>query len=137
MKRRTVGAIVSGLWVFGSQALLAQELVPSILPPSQDAQPAEVFSRAQLDSLVAPIALYPDPLLSQVLAASTYPLEIVEAAQWLRQNPSLTGTALQDAAKLQDWDPSVQALVVFPDVLQRLSDNIRWTTDLGNAFLAQ
>src|SRR5262249_16779554 len=64
-------------------------------------------------------------------------LEIVEAAQWLQQNANLTGAALQSAASQQNWDPSVQALVVFPDVLRRLSDNIRWTTDLGNSFVAQ
>jgi hypothetical protein len=104
---------------------------------NQSAQSGQIFLPGQLDSLVAPIALYPDPLLGQILVASTYPLEIVEAAQWLRQNSNLTGTALQDAAQKQGWDPSVQALIVFPDVLQRLSDNVRWTTDLGNAFLAQ
>jgi len=86
---------------------------------------------------VAPIALYADSLLSQVLVASTYPLEVVEAQQWLLQNGALTGTALTDAAKKQSWDPSVQALVAFPEVLKRLNDDIRWTTDLGNAFLAQ
>jgi hypothetical protein len=91
----------------------------------------------QLDSLVAPIALYPDSLLSQVLVASTYPLEIVEADRWLKQNSSLKGKALTDAASKQTWDPSVQALVVFPDVLTQLNGNIGWTTDLGNAFLAQ
>jgi hypothetical protein len=96
-----------------------------------------VLPQPQLESLVSPVALYPDPLLSQVLVASTYPLEIVEAAQWLRRNPSLTGAAAQSAASSQNWDPSIQALVVFPDVLFRMNDDIRWTTDLGNAFLAQ
>jgi hypothetical protein len=90
-----------------------------------------------LDDLVAPIALYPDTLLSQILVASTYPLEVVEAQQWLQQNPTLKGQALVDAAQKQNWDPSVQALVVFPDVLARLNQDVRWTTDLGNAFLAQ
>jgi len=90
-----------------------------------------------LDNLVAPIALYPDALLSQVLVACTYPLEIVEASQWLQQNRNLQGQQLVDAARQQNWDPSIQALVVFPDVIGRLSSNISWTTDLGNAFLAQ
>jgi hypothetical protein len=90
-----------------------------------------------LDDLVAPIALYPDALLSQVLVASTYPLELVEAEQWLQQNRNLQGPQLVDAARQQNWDPSIQALVVFPDVIDRLTSNIRWTTDLGNAFLAQ
>jgi hypothetical protein len=90
-----------------------------------------------LDDLVAPIALYPDTILSQILAASTYPIEVVEAQQWLQQNRGLKGQQLLDAAKQQNWDPSVQALVVFPDVLTRLNQDVRWTTDLGNAFLAQ
>ena len=98
---------------------------------------APLLSPDQLDNLVAPIALYPDPLLGQVLAASTYPLEIVEAQQWLQQNSNLQGAQLMDAAKQQNWDPSVQALVAFPDALSLLSNDIRWTTDLGNAFLAQ
>jgi hypothetical protein len=91
----------------------------------------------QLANLVAPIALYPDPLLAQVLAASTYPLEIVEAQQWLHQNRNLQGAQLIQAAGQQNWDASVQALVAFPDALTLLARDIRWTTDLGNAFLAQ
>jgi len=91
----------------------------------------------QLDSLVAPIALYADPLLSQVLVASTYPLEIVQLQQWLEKNKNLKDNALTDAVKKQDWDPSVQALAPLPDVAKYLADNIKWTTDLGNAFLAQ
>ncbi len=105
--------------------------------PAQQAAPVSALSPQQLDNLVAPLALYPDPLLSQVLVASTYPLEIVEAYQWLQQNRQLTGTALIDAAKQQNWDPSVQALVAFPDVLTRMNQDVRWTTDLGNAFLGQ
>jgi Protein of unknown function (DUF3300) len=107
-------------------------------PPADGAPPAEQrLSEPQLDDLVAPIALYPDNLLSQILVASTYPLEVVEAQQWLQQNRSFAGQKLVDAAQRQNWDPSVQALVVFPDVLARLNQDIRWTTDLGNAFLAQ
>jgi hypothetical protein len=90
-----------------------------------------------LDNLVAPIALYPDPLLGQVLAASTYPLEIVEVQQWLQQNSGLRGQQLIDAARQQNWDPSVAALVAFPDAMALLTRDVRWTTDLGNAFLAQ
>ncbi len=91
----------------------------------------------QLDSLVAPIALYPDPLLAQILAASTYPLEIVQLSQWMQKNSKLTGDKAAAEVKKQDWDPSVQALVVLPDVVKILNDNIKWTADLGNAFLAQ
>jgi hypothetical protein len=91
----------------------------------------------QLDSLVAPIALYPDPLLAQVLAASTYPLEIIQLQQWLAKNKDLKDQALADAVKKQNWEPSVQAMAALPEVVKRLADDIRWTTDLGNAFLAQ
>jgi Protein of unknown function (DUF3300) len=91
----------------------------------------------QLDSLVAPIALYPDPLLAQTLAASTYPLEVIQLQQWLAKNPDLKGQALADAVQKQNWDPSIQATAALPDVVKLLSDDITWTTDLGNAFLAQ
>src|SRR5579871_6193104 len=91
----------------------------------------------QLDSLVAPIALYPDPMLAQVLAASTYPLEIIQLQQWLGKNPGMKDKALADAVTKKPWDPSVQALAGLPDVVKRLADDIQWTTDLGNAFLAQ
>ena len=91
----------------------------------------------QLDSLVAPIALYPDPLLAQVLAASTYPLEIMQLQQWLTKNKGLKDKALQDAVMKQPWDATVQAMAALPDVVKRLADDIQWTTDLGNAVLAQ
>jgi hypothetical protein len=91
----------------------------------------------QLDSLVAPIALYPDPLLSQTLVASTYPLEIMQLQQWLEKNKSLNGKALGDAALKQPWEPSIQAMAALPDLVKRLADDIQWTTELGNAFLAQ
>ena len=110
--------------------LLAQQ-APEVPPPGQTLAPD------QLDGLVAPIALYPDPLLSQILVASTYPLELVQAWQWLQRNPGLTGADLTQAAQAQNWDPSVQALVVFPDLVKRLNQDITWTTDLGNTFLNQ
>jgi Protein of unknown function (DUF3300) len=104
-------------------------------PPSQQA--GAKIPADQLDSLVAPIALYPDPMLAQVLAASTYPLEIMQLQQWLQKNPGLKDKALADAAMKQPWDPSVQGLAGLPDIVKRLSDDIQWTADLGNAFLAQ
>jgi hypothetical protein len=110
-------------------------LYPTAFLMAQDQAP--VLSSDQLDDLVAPIALYPDQLLAQVLAASTYPIEVVEAQQWLQQNRALQGTQLMDAARQQNWDPSVQAMIAFPNVLALLNCDIRWTTDLGNAFLAQ
>jgi hypothetical protein len=111
---------------------------PSQQPPSPSPAPeAPRLGPQELSNLVAPIALYPDLLLSQVLAASTYPLELAQAQQWMQQNPTLHGQQLVEAAKQQNWDPSVQALVAFPDVMNMLTRDIQWTTDLGNAFLAQ
>src|SRR6266403_1973558 len=106
----------------------------------QASAPAEAAPKIpddQLDSLVAPIALYPDPLLAQVLAASTYPLEIVQLQQWLIKNKNLKDKALADAAAKQPWDSSIQAMAALPDLVKRLADDVQWTTDLGNAFLAQ
>jgi hypothetical protein len=127
-------------WNCQAGAILCRLLL--LCPVSSMAQtpepaPVALLSSDQLDDLVAPVALYPDSLLAQVLAASTYPLEIVEAQQWLQQNRGLQVTQLPQAAKQQNWDPSVQALVAFPNVLTLLNKDIRWTTDLGNAFLAQ
>lgn len=110
------------------------------LPPSQAASSQDQASSIppdQLDSLVAPIALYPDALLAQTLAASTYPLEIIQLQQWLAKNPTLKDKALADAVAKEPWDPSVQAMAALPDLVKRLADDIQWTTDLGNAFLAQ
>ena len=106
-------------------------------PTSSPQRQAAKIPSEQLDSLVAPIALYPDPLLAQTLAASTYPLELMQLQQWLEKNKSLKDKALADAVAKQPWDPSIQALAALPDVVKRLADDIQWTTDLGNAFLAQ
>lgn len=110
---------------------------PYLLRTEEPSGDSSRIPNDQLDSLVAPIALYPDPLLAQVLAASTYPLEIIQLQQWLSRNKNLKDKALADAVEKQPWDPSVQALAVLPDVVKRLADDIQWTTDLGNAFLAQ
>jgi hypothetical protein len=126
MKRAAFGA----LFLFALPGLVAQQ-APQPPPPGQTLSPD------QLEGLVAPIALYPDPLLSQILVASTYPLELVQASQWLQRNGNLAGAARKQAAEGQNWDPSVQAMVLFPDVLKRLNQDITWTTDLGNAFLSQ
>src|SRR4029453_16420453 len=91
----------------------------------------------QLDSLVAPIALYPDAMLAQTLAASTYPLEVMQLDQWMDKNKNLKDKALADAVAKQPWDPSVQSMAAFPDVVQRMGENIQWMTDVGNAVLAQ
>jgi hypothetical protein len=91
----------------------------------------------QLDALVAPIALYPDDLLAQVLVASTYPLEIMQLEQWLAKNPDLEGDALVEEVAEQPWDASIQSMAAVPEALERLANDIQWTTELGNAFLAQ
>ena len=110
----------------------ADQPPPPPLPP-----PGQKLTSNQLDGLVAPIALYPDPLISQVLVASTYPREITLAVQWLNQHRDLSGNALTAAAQEQSWDPSIKALIMFPGVLRRLNQDKVWTTNLGNAFLAQ
>ena len=112
-------------------------LAPQSQAPAASSSQASKVPPDQLDSLVAPIALYPDPLLAQVLAASTYPLEIVQLQQWLENNKGLKDQALADASAKQPWDPSVQAMAALPEVVKRLANDIGWTTDLGNAFLAQ
>jgi hypothetical protein len=108
-------------------------------PATPAAAPAEQYryTADQLDSLVAPIALYPDPLLAQTLAASTYPLEIVQLQQWLAKNSDMKEKKLAEKVAKQPWDPSIQAMAMLPNVVKRLADDIQWTTELGNAFLAQ
>src|SRR4026207_207836 len=93
----------------------------------------------RLDSLVAPVALYPDSLLSQTLVASTYPLEIIQLQQWLDKHQDLAGNQqrLAEAGQNTPWDPSIRAMAALPDVVKRLADDIQWTADLGNAFLSQ
>ena len=118
------------------------EATPPAAPatPIGPATPAEhPLNQAQLEQLVAPIALYPDPLLSQVLMASTYPLEVVEADRWVRvpANQALQGDALTQALEQQDWDPSIMALIPFPKLLALMADKLQWTQAIGNAFLAQ
>ncbi len=105
--------------------------VPAAIPPES------LFSAEQLDQMVSPIALYPDPLLMQICMAATYPLEVVEADRWVKKNPNLKENALDKALEEKRWDPSVKSLTHFPSVLARMSDNLDWTKDLGDAFLGQ
>jgi hypothetical protein len=100
------------------------------------AQP-RYYNQAELDALLAPIALYPDPVLSQVLMAATYPADVSEAAAWSRANPHLKGEDAVRAAQGEPWDPSVKSLLAFPDVLARMDESPQWLTDLGQAFLVQ
>ena len=107
---------------------------PAAAAPSE---PATTLKPAELDALVAPIALYPDTLLATVLMAATYPLEIVRAERWLKDNSKLKGDDLKAAAEKQGWDSSVKALVAAPSVLQMMNEQLDWTQKLGEAFLAQ
>ena len=108
-------------------------------PPAPPAQSAPVFAPEQLDQLLAPIALYPDPLLAQILMASTYPLEVVKADRWVKDpnNARLKSDQLAAALETIDWDPSVKSLVPFPQILAMMDERLDWTQSLGDAFLAQ
>ena len=111
-------------------------LAPTTTAVTQQAQ-SQSISREKLEQLAAPIALDPDALLAQVLMASTYPLEVVQAQRWVQGNPKVTGKALEDAMPKQPWDESVKSLTTFPTVLQMMSEKLDWTQQLGDAFLAQ
>jgi hypothetical protein len=95
------------------------------------------YSQPELDQMLAPVALYPDALLSQVLMAASYPDEVREAADWSRANPGLQGEDAVRAVEYRDWDPSVKSLAAFPQLLARMAEDPRWTQSLGDAFLAQ
>jgi hypothetical protein len=114
------------------------EQAPPQAPPAPQAAPP-AYTPVQLDQMVSPIALYPDPLLAQILAGATYPDQIPDAAQWADQHHYLTGQALADAIQSDQltWDPSVQALLPFPSVLHMMASDMPWTSAVGNAFLAQ
>src|SRR5271165_972979 len=116
-----------------AQAAEAQQAPPGE-PPAEAYVP---LTADQLDQLVAPIALYPDALLAQILGAATFPDQIAAATGWLQQNKNLTGSALMQAVNGQAWDPSVKALTQFPSVLDNLSMNLSWTSSLGEAYHMQ
>ena len=111
----------------------AADTAPLTTPAKKDV----VFTQEQLDQMLAPIALYPDPLLAQVLMASTYPGEIAEAVTWSKAHPDAKGDDAVKQVSSQTWDPSVQALVAFPQVLATLGQDPVWVQRLGDAFLAQ
>ena len=118
-------------------AFLAFLLAVPQMVMAQDDAGNKTFKQEELDQLLAPLALYPDSLVAQILMASTYPLEVVEAERWVKANQGLKGDALATALEKEDWDPSVKSLVNFPQVLQMMNDKLDWTQKLGNAFLAQ
>ena len=117
-------AVPPGLMAQGDKGETTQEGAPAFRPE-------------EIDQLMAPIALYPDELLAQVLVASTYPLEIVQAGRFVQQNKELKGEKLMAAAKDKEWDPSVKAMLQFPEVLTMMNEKLEWTQKLGDAFLAQ
>src|SRR3984893_12194369 len=119
--------VIASTVAYGQQPIVAANEPSAVVAP---------LPRRELHALVAPIALYPDDLLAQVLMASTYPLEIVMAARFVQQNPSLTGDALDQALQDQNWDPSVLSLTAYPQVLVMMNDKLDWTQRLGDAFLA-
>jgi hypothetical protein len=112
-------------------------MVTATLVFAQDQPAARRFGQEELDQMLAPIALYPDSLLAQILMAATYPLEVVQADRWTKANRNLGGDQLNDALDQKDWDPSVKALVPFPQVLSMMSERLEWTQKLGDAFLDQ
>lgn len=118
-------------------ALALPAAAPVAYAQNSSQQQAAKLSQAQLEALVAPIALYPDPLVSQVLMAATYPLEVGEASNWAKTNSKLKGDALNQALQQQTWDASVKSLVSFPPVLEMMGSQLSWTQQLGNAVLAQ
>jgi hypothetical protein len=120
--------------VIALSAMLAMAPIAKVI--AQQAA-ATGFPKEKLEQLVAPIALYPDALLAQVLMAATYPLEVVQAQRWLQANPKVAGKNLEDTMQKQSWDESVKSLTAFPTVLQMMSDQLEWTQQLGDAFLAQ
>ena len=135
MKRRLRHTFVCflGLVVIASSGAYGQQPVVASNDPIAAAAP---LAQGELDALLAPIALYSDQLLAQILMASTYPLEVVTAARFVQQNPSLTGDALDQALRSENWDPSVISLAAYPQVLSMMNDRLDWTQQLGEAFLA-
>ncbi|MFH1605181.1 MAG: DUF3300 domain-containing protein, partial [Pseudomonadota bacterium] len=116
---------------------LATALALAFAPAGAQAQPAAAFSQQELDQMLAPIALYPDALLAQILIAATYPQQVLEAARWADARPDLSGDDAVRAAETENWDPSVKSLLAFPQLLVRMGENPQWTQALGNAYLAR
>ena len=134
--RLLVAAVSTTLVIDPIVFAYAQQPPPAAPAAAAPAASGKTFSQQELDELLAPVALYPDALLAQVLMASTYPLEVVEAARWQKANASLKDKELEAALEKQSWDPSVKALATVPQVLTMMNEKLDWTTKLGDAFLA-
>src|SRR5262244_3197805 len=132
IKQFLAGALLGAL-IFVTSGCEAEAIQEAQGAQWSSVQPAQI-SPEHLQQLVAPIALYPDELVAEVLAASTYPTEVVEANRWLQQNSSLKGAQLASEVDKQSWDPSVKALTQFPSVLANMDKNLSWTSALGDAF---
>jgi hypothetical protein len=130
MRKKQKIVVCAMIWL-----LLLFMAAPRVL--AQEGGDTQKFTQAELDQMLAPIALYPDALLAQILMASTYPLEVVMADRWAKEHKDLQGDQLNAELDEQDWDPSVKALVPFPQVLDMMSENLEWTERLGAAFLDQ
>src|SRR5437870_6001191 len=115
----------------------AESFAPAGQSNEQQPAPPAKQTPQQLQQLVAPIALYPDALVAQVLAASTYPTQIVEAERWMQRHSNLKGDQLAKEVDKQDWDPSVKAMAQFPSVLENMDKNLSWTSSLGEAYINQ
>lgn len=143
LTRQLMVVLLAALWTIAVCQAADPEPVQATAEATADAQPADDtvsskgFPPEQIEQLVAPIALYPDALIAQMLMAATYPLDVVQASRWFEDNADLEGEDLEKAADAESWDPSVKTLVFFPDVLSFMSDNLEWTQDLGDAVLAQ
>ena len=139
MTRRGLAIVLSAVMIMipmGQDSAFAQA-VPPPADNGQQAPQAQPLSADQLDQLVAPIALYPDALVAQVLAAATYPTQVVEADRWRQSQGNASAEQIAAGADAQNWDASVKALTAFPTVLAQMDKNIQWTTDLGNAYYNQ
>src|SRR5207342_992500 len=129
-----IATVIAGLATVNAQTPPAQSTDPAAAAAAAKTPP---FKKEELEQILAPIALYQDALLAQIFMASTYPLEIVEAARWSKEHPDVKGDAVAGAVQSQSWDPSVKSLVAFPTVLEKMNEKIDWTQKLGDAFLAQ
>src|SRR5208283_2097974 len=133
---KMLSVVLSLVLVSASSQILSAYQTPTSTPAADSGNPVDAASQSasEMQSLVAPIALYPDSLVAQILTASTFPDQVAVADYWVQQNKSLTGSALMQAVDKQSWDASVKALTEFPSVLDNMAKNLTWTSSLGEAY---